>query len=154
MTRTFNHNLNILCPCTLCQLTKTNEFLNLTYITCICKTSRTAGITKRNCNIIFTADIQDFIIIFIKRILFTGHTHPCKNQRTATGHNIHFTFVLTNLFNCLTCNAAMKGYKIHTILSMQAHDINKILCSKCCQISLIVNHTVINRNSTNHGWTF
>ena len=46
VTGTFNHNLNILLPCTLCKLSESYKLFNLAYIGSICKTAGTAGITK------------------------------------------------------------------------------------------------------------
>ena len=154
MTRSLNHNLYILSPSSLSQLTKAYQLLNLAYISSISQTARTAGITKRNGNIVFTANIQNLIIIFIERILIASHGHPGKNQGTTPRNNIHLSLVLLNLVNGLAGNTTMEGNKIHTILSMKADNINKILGSQGIQISLIVNNTVINRYSTNHYRAF
>ena len=83
MTGTFNHDLNILCPCTLCKLAEADKFLNLANITSVGKTAGTAGVAQGDCDIIFTADVKNFIKILIERILFACHTHPCENKRAA-----------------------------------------------------------------------
>ena len=54
---TFYHHLYIFCPSTLGQFSKPYQFFNLTYITCVCKTTRATSIPQRNRDVIFTANI-------------------------------------------------------------------------------------------------
>ena len=46
MTRALNHNLYVMIPRALCQLSKSDKLLYLTYIRCVRKTSRTTCISK------------------------------------------------------------------------------------------------------------
>ena len=131
MSRSFHHHLNVFFPRTFRQLSQTNQLLDLANITRICKASRTTSISKRDCHIILPADLQNFIIIFVKWIFFSGHTHPCKHKGTSTRNNIHFPFMLFDLLNRLSRNSTMKRHKIHTILRMKPDDIDKIFCAQC-----------------------
>ena len=46
VSRTFNHNLNIMSPCTFGEFTQTDKLFDLADICGISQTSRTAGITE------------------------------------------------------------------------------------------------------------
>ena len=151
MSRSFYHNLYIMIPCTFGQFSEADKFFNLAYICCISKTSRTAGITKRNSYIIFFADVENFIVMLIEWVLFSGHAHPCKDKTSATAYNVHFTFMFFDLFDGFSCDSTVKCDEVHAILSMKTDNINKILCSKSCQVSLIMNNTVIDRYSSDHS---
>ena len=48
----------------------------------------------------------------------------------------------------------MKCNKVNTILRMKSNHIDKILCCQCRKISLVMNHTIIHRNCSNHRRTF
>ena len=154
MSRTFYHNLYIVIPGTFCKFSQTNKFFNLAYICCICKTSRTAGVAKRNCYIILFADIKNFIIVFIEWVLFACHTHPCKYKASATAYDIHFSFMFFNLLDCFSCNSTVKCDEINTVFCVHTDNIDKIMSCKCCEVTLIVDNTVINRNSSDHNRTF
>ena len=93
MSRSFDHNLYIMIPCTFGQFSETYKFFNLAYICCVGKTSRTAGITKRNSYVVFFADVEDFIVMFIEWVFFSGHAHPCKDKTSTTAYDVHFTFM-------------------------------------------------------------
>ena len=151
MSRTFYHNLYIVIPCTLGQFSEADEFFNLAHISSVSKTSRTTGITKGNGNIIFFADVEDFIVMLIEWVLFSGHAHPCKDKTSATAYDVHFTFMLFDLFDGFSCDSTVKSDKVNAILCVKTDNINKILCSKSCQVSLIMNDTVIDRYSSNHN---
>ena len=127
MSRSLYHNLYIMRPCTFGQFPKADKFLDLTYVGCICQTSRTTSIPKGNGNIIFLTDIKNFIKILIKWILFSSHAHPCKNQASATAYNIHFSFVIPYLINGFPGDPAVQRYKIYTVLGMKPYNVNKIL---------------------------
>ena len=154
MSGAFYHNLNIFLPCTFCKFTQTNQFFNLADIGCVCKTAGTAGVAKRYGHIIFPTDIQNFIVILVKRILLSGHTHPCKYKGTATGDNIHLSFMFSNLLNGFSCNPAVKRYEIHSVLRMKSYNINEVFCCQSCKVSLIMNDTVVYGHSTNHCRAF
>ena len=99
----------------------------------------------------FPADIQNFIIVFIKRIFLSGHAHPGKNQTAAPTHQIHFTLAGPDLFNGFTGNTAVQGYKVHPIFCVKTNHVNEIFGRQRVQIPLIVNHCVIYRYGTDHG---
>ena len=150
MSRSLNHNLNVLFPCTFGQLAKTYKLLDLAYVCCVSQTSRTAGITKGDGHIILAADIQDLVVVFIERILLTGHAHPCKYKRSSSGNDIHFSLVITDLIDGLSCDSTVKSYKVNTILCMESDYIDKIFSCQRIKISLIVDNGIINRNGSDH----
>ena len=85
MSRSLNHNLNVLFPCTFGQLAKTYKLLDLAYVCCVSQTSRTAGITKGDGHIILAADIQDLVVVFIERILLTESAGNLTTGRSNPG---------------------------------------------------------------------
>ena len=89
--------------------------------------------------------------MLIEWVLFSGHAHPCKDKTSATAYNVHFTFMFFDLFDGFSCDSTVKCDEVHAILSMKTDNINKILCSKSCQVSLIMNNTVIDRYSSDHS---
>ena len=130
MPRSLHHDLYITLPRALRQFAQAHQFLNLTHIGRVRKTSRSAGIAKRYRHVVLAADLQYLIVIFIKRILLTCHAHPCENKRTASGDNIHLALVLLNLLDGLSRDSAVERHEINTVLGMQAHHVDKILCGE------------------------
>ena len=92
--------------------------------------------------------------MFIEWVFFSGHAHPCKDKTSSTAYDIHFTFMFFDLFDGFSCDSTVKCDEVHAILSMKTDNINKILCSKSCQVSLIMNNTVIDRYSSDHSRAF
>ena len=45
-------------------------------------------------SIIFLADIQDLIKMLIIWIFLSSHFHPCENNGSASGYNVHKTLIL------------------------------------------------------------
>ena len=78
--RSLYHDLHISCPGALCKLAQPHQFLNLTHIGRIRQTARSAGIAQRDRHIMLPADLKNLIVILVKRILLSGHTHPRKHQ--------------------------------------------------------------------------
>ena len=154
VSRTFNHNLNIVSPCTFGEFTQTDKLFDLADICGISQTSWTAGITERDSNVMFFADIKDFIEIFIERVFFAGHAHPCKDKASATAYDIHFTFVFFDLFDGFSGNSTVKCDKVYTVFSVETDDINEIMSSQFREITLVVDHAVVHRNGSDHGRTF
>ena len=154
MSGTFYHDLHILFPCAFCQFAQSHQLLDLTDIACVRQTAGATGISEGNRHIIRTTNFQYLIIILIKRILFTGHTHPSKNQRAASGYDIHLPFMLLYLFQCFSRNPTMQRHKIDAVFCVETNDIDKILCRQGCKVSLIMNHTIIYRNRSDHRRTF
>ena len=153
MSRTFHHHLNILLPCPPGQFAQTHQLLDLADVRCICKTSWSACVTEWNRHIIFPTNIQNLIIIFIKWIFFPCHTHPRKYKRTTSGYDVHFSLMLPNLLDCFTRNATVQCHKIHSILCVKTDHIDKISGSQRIQIPLIVDHGIIDWNSTDQRRT-
>ena len=147
----FNHYLHILRPCALCQLPKGNQLLNLCRIGCIRKTAGAAGIPKAHGDIIFPTDIQNFIVMLIKRVFVACHFHPCKHDGAAAGNNIHQTLILLKACRCCTIHAAMDGHEIYAVLCVHPHDIQPFLCCDLCQRLMIIHNGIINRHGANHG---
>ena len=150
MSWSLNHNLNVFFPCTFGQLAKAYKLLDLAYICCISQASRTAGISKRNRNVILTADVKNLIIIFIERVLLACHAHPCKNKGSSSGNDVHFSLVVADLVDGFSGDSAVKSYEIYTILCVKSYYINEILGCQCVKISLIVDNGIINRNGSDH----
>ena len=76
--------LHIMCPCTFCQFAEAYKLFNLAYVCGIGQTSRAACITKGDVNIVFFTDIQNLVEMFIERIFFSCHAHPCKYKTSST----------------------------------------------------------------------
>ena len=151
MSRSLYHDLYVFLPCTLCQFTQAYQFFNLAHIRGIRQASRTTCVAERDRHVVLPADIQNLIVIFIERILFSRHAHPGKYQRSSAGHNVHLTLMIPDLIDRLSCNSTVQSNEIHSVLRMQADYINKIFCRKRIQISLIVDNRIIHRHSSDHG---
>ena len=83
VSRSLDHNLNVLCPRALCKLTKAYKLFYLANVACICKAARTAGITQRDSHIILAADVKYLVKILVERVFLARHAHPRKYQRAA-----------------------------------------------------------------------
>ena len=153
MTGALDHDLHIFCPRAACQFAESYEFFDLADIGRISKTSRTAGVAKRDRDIVFTADIEDLVVMLIERIFFAGHAHPRKYQRSSAGNDIHLSSHFLDLLDRLSRDTAVESYKVHTVFGMKSYHIDKILRRQCRKVSLIMNDRVIDRNRTDHGRT-
>ena len=90
----------------------------------------------------------------VKRIFFSGHGHPGENQTAAAAYQIHYPAAGTDLLDGFAGDAAVQGDKIHTVLRMQAHHIDKIPGGQGIQISLIMDDGIVHRYGTDHGRAF
>ena len=154
MARSLNHNLNVFLPGTFGEFAEAHQLFNLADIRCVGKAARTAGVTERNGHIVFTADIENLIVILVERILLAGHAHPGEHEGAAAGNNIHFPFVFADLIDGFSGDAAVQGDEIDTVLGMEADDVNKIFGGQRIQVSLVMDHTVIYWYGADHGRTF
>ena len=92
--------------------------------------------------------------MFIERIFVAGHHHPCKQQGTATGNNIHFSFVTHKGFNRSAVNAGMNRHEIHAFFRMGTDNPQEILGGDFQQILFQITDGIIHRNGTDHGRRF
>ena len=97
------------------------------------------------------ADIQNFVEILVKGIFLSGHAHPGEHQAAASADDVHLPFVLADLLDGLAGDAAVQGDKVHPILRMEAHHIDKIFGGQGAQIPLVVNDAVIYRYRADHS---
>ena len=123
MARPFDNDLNAFFMSSFCKFSQSHQFFNLTYVRSIGQTPWTACITQRDCHIVFSANIQDIIKVFVEWIFLAGHTHPRKDETTTTAYNIQSTFMLSNLFNRLTGNTTVQGHKVYPIFRVQSDGV-------------------------------
>ena len=154
MAGAFHHHLHVVIPGPFGQLAQPHQLLNLADIGGIRQTAGPAGVSQGNSHIVLLADIQNFVKVFIERILLAGHTHPGKHQASAPADNVHFPLMLADLVDGLSGNAAVESHKIHPILCVEPYHVDEILRRQRGQIPLIVDHTVINRHRSDHHRTF
>ena len=154
MSWSFNHNLDILLPCSSCKLAKCNKFFNLWDIWCIHNTSRSARISKTHCNIIFSAYLKHSVIIFKERILISCHLHPCIYDRTASWYNIHKSLICSELLSCSLVDTTVYSHEINAVFSMHFYNIKPLLCSDILKCLMIIYNCIIYRNCSNCCRTF
>ena len=152
MSGAFDHDLDVLCPSPFCKLAKAHQLLYLANITCICEAARTAGITQGDGHIILTADVKDLVKVLIKGVFLPGHAHPGKDQRAATGYDIHFALMGLYLVYGLSCYSAVQGHKVHSVLCMEPYHVDKILSGQGGKVTLVMDNAVVNRDSAYHGF--
>ena len=58
--------------------------------------------------------------------------------------------MLADLLDGLAGDAAVQGHKVHTVLGMQAHHVDEVLCGQFSQIPLIVDDRVVHRYGADH----
>ena len=131
-----------------------DKFLDLAHIARIRQAAGAAGIPQGYGHVIFPADVQDLVIVFIEGVFLPCHAHPGKHQGTAAGNNIHLPLVLFDLLNGLPGNPAVQGHKVHAVLRVQADHVNEVLRGQGSQVPLVVDHAVIHRHGTDHGGAF
>ena len=56
-------------------------------------------------------------------IFLSGHLHPCKDNGTASGYNVHKAFIFLKTLGGSTVNANVDRHKIHTVLCVHFHDL-------------------------------
>ena len=150
MAGAFHHHLHVVCPCALGQLAQTHQLLDLAHIGGVSQTAGTAGIAQRDGHIVLGADLADLVKVLVEGVLVAGHAHPCKHQRAAAADNVHLALVLADLLDGLAGDAAVQGDKVHTVLCMQAHHIDEVLCGQLSQIALVVDDRIVHRHGADH----
>ena len=122
----FHHNLYIFFPGTFCQFAQGDQLLDLGDIRGILDASGAAGVPETHGNVIFPADIQDFIIMLVERILLACHFHPGKDDGAAAGDDIGEALV-TFEFSCgFFVDAAVDGHEVHAVLGVHAHYVKPL----------------------------
>ena len=153
VTRALDHDLNIVRPGTLRELTETYELLDLAYIGRIGETARTAGITERNGDIILLTDIEDLVEVLVERVLLAGHAHPCEHKAAATADDVHLPLMLADLLDGLLGDTTVQSHEVDTVLRMQTDDIEEILRGQGIEVTLVVDDAVVDRHRTDHRRT-
>ena len=153
MSRTFDHYLDIVIPCALCQFAEPYELLDLAYIGSVCETSRTACVSKRDSDIVLFADIEDLIVVFVERILLAGHAHPCEYKAASSADDIGLSLVFPDLIDRLPRDTAVQRDEIDSVLSVKTDHIDEVLCGESREVALIVYDAVVYRYRTDDGRT-
>ena len=126
MAGALHHDLHVLVPGTAGQLAQPDQLLDLAHVGGIGQTAGAAGVPQGDGHIVLPADVQDLIIIFVEGVLLPGHAHPGEHQGAAPGDDIHFPLMLPDLVDGLSCNAAVEGDEVHSVLGMEADHVNKV----------------------------
>ena len=150
----FDHDLNVVGPCSFGELAEADQFFDLAHICRVCKTARSAGVSEGDRHIVFLADLQDLVIVLIERIFISRHAHPGKDKTSAAADDIHLSLVPADLFDGLAGDAAVQCHEIHAVLRVEANYVDEILRCQCRQVSLIVDHAVVDRHGSDHDGTF
>ena len=150
MAGAFYHHLHIVRPCALGQLAQTHQFLDLAHVGGVGQTAGTAGVAQRDGHVMLGADLADLVKVLVEGVLVAGHAHPRKHQRTAAAHDVHLALVLADLLDGLAGDAAVQGNKVHTVLCVQTHHIDEVLCGQLSQIALVVDDRIVHRHSADH----
>ncbi len=151
MARALYHNLDIVLPGAFGQFSQPHQLAELSAVRSVCQASWTACIPEGDCDIVLIADVEDFVVVLVERILLAGHGHPGEDQRTSAGYDIHLSLAVFNLLNGLAGDAAVQRDKVHAVLRVKPDDIDKIFGGQRVEISLIVDNRVIDRDGTDHG---
>ena len=154
MARPFYHHLHVLFPGTFGQLAQAHQLFDLAYVGAIGQTAGAAGVAQGDRYVIFPADFKNFVKIFVKGVFLAGHAHPGKYQGASPGYNVHFPFVFLNLLNGLARNAAVERHKIHAVLGMEPYHVNKILGGQGSEVTLVMDHSIVDRHCANHSRAF
>ena len=150
MAGAFHHDLYVVSPGTLGQLTQTHQLFDLTHVGGVGQTAGAAGVAQRDGDIVLGADLADLIKVLVEGVFVAGHAHPGKHQRTAAAHDVHLALVLADLLDGLAGDAAVQSDKVHTVLGMQAHHVDEVLCGQFSQVPLIVDDRVVHRYGADH----
>ena len=92
--------------------------------------------------------------MLIERVLFSCHFHPCKHDGTASGNDIHETFILFETSSSGTVHTAVDRHEIHTVFCVHTYNINPLFGSDLAKCFVIIYNCIIDRNSTDHCRTF
>ena len=130
MAGAFHHDLYVVSPSTLGQLAQTHQLFDLTHVGGVGQTAGAAGVAQGDGHIVLGADLADLVKVLVEGVLVAGHAHPCKHQRAAAADNVHLALVLADLLDGLAGDAAVQGDKVHTVLGMQAHHVDEVLCGQ------------------------
>ena len=80
MAGAFHHDLHVVRPCALGQLTQTHQLFDLAHVGGVSQTAGAAGVAQRDGHIVLGADLADLVEVLIEGVFIAGHAHPCKHQ--------------------------------------------------------------------------
>jgi len=92
--------------------------------------------------------------MFIEWVLLSCHFHPCKHDGTASGNNVHQTFILLETGCCCTVHTAVDSHEIHAVFCMHTYNIDPFFGSNFAKGFVIIYHCIVDRNSSDHCRTF
>ena len=92
--------------------------------------------------------------MFIEWILFSCHFHPCEHNRTASGNDIHETFILLKTCCSCTIHTTMDSHEINTIFCMHTNDIDPLFGCDFSKSFVVIYNCIIDRNGADHCRTF
>ena len=125
MARAFYHDLYVVVPGPFRQFAESNQFFNLGCIGRVMGTTGTAGIAQAQSDVVFFADVEEAVIVFIERIFLLVHFHPGKEQGAATGYDIGQTGIAFDPFCRFLIHATMDSHEVYAIFSMLFDDGEK-----------------------------
>src|SRR5699024_7970276 len=106
---------------------------------------------QRDGHIVLPADVQDLVEILVEGVFLAGHAHPGKDQGAAPGDDVHLPFLGPDLVDGPAGDAAVEGHKIHAVLSVEADLLDEIPGGQGGQVSLVVEHAVVDGHGADHG---
>lgn len=127
VARPFAHDLDAAGPGALGQFPESEEFLDLGAVRRVSQAARTETVSQGDGDIVGFTNVQDIIVIFVKRIFFFVVEHPARNEAAAAADDVHDTAFLGQLFQDHLRNAAVDGEEIGAVFGLAADGVQHVL---------------------------
>ena len=114
-------------PSQLGQLAKGHEFVDLCPVGCVCNTTRSQTIPQAQCQIIFSGDGEQAVIILIKRIFSVVMNHPGRKKGSAPAHNIRNPALAFEYLQCRSRQPAVNRDKVDSFFGLSFNNIKYLV---------------------------
>ena len=154
MTRSFHHNLYALIPRTLRELAQVQQLLNLRTVSCVSDAARTQTVAQADGYVIFSADVENFVIILVQRILLIVMQHPAGDKAAATADNVHLAAFVKQSLEHVSVDATVNGHEVCAILRLHTDNVENILFGHlydCATFFDGFHSNLIHRHSADHN---
>ena len=148
---TLHHHLDVVVPGPLGQLAQAHQLLYLAHVGGVGQAAGPAGVPQGDGHVVLFADVQNLVEVLVEGVFLPGHAHPGEHQAPAPGDNVHLPLVTADLVDGLAGDAAVEGDKVHPVLRVEAHHVDKVLGGEGAQVPLVVDDAVVHRHGADHG---
>ena len=118
MSGPFYHDLHVLFPGQLGQVSQSHQFMDLRPVRGVGKTARPQSVAEAQRDIVFPDNVKESVIVFVQRVFPVVVEHPGGQKRTSPAYDIGNPPLSLQHFQGRTGQAAVNGNEINAIRAL------------------------------------